>query len=110
MFYVYMLRCRDDSIYVGQTDDLDARLAAHWAGTYDGYTARRRPFRLIFTDSFPTRQEAFAAERQLKGWSKSKKLAMARGDWTAVQRLSLRHNPQPERGVHGFADPSRPSG
>ncbi|MEK7247301.1 MAG: GIY-YIG nuclease family protein [Chloroflexota bacterium] len=92
------------------TDDLDGRLAAHWVGAYDGYTAKRRPFRLIYQDTFGTREEAFAAERQLKGWSKAKRLALARGDWTAVQRLSLRHSPQPGRGVDGSAAPSRTSG
>ena len=110
MFYVYMLRCRDDSIYIGHTDDLDIRLAAHWSGAYDGYTAKRRPFRLIYKDAFSTREEAFAAERQLKGWSKAKKLALARGDWTDIQRLSLRYTPQPEKRVDGSAAPSRASG
>jgi predicted GIY-YIG superfamily endonuclease len=110
MFYVYMLRCRDDSIYVGHTDDLEARLAAHWARTYCGYTTKRLPFRLIHKETFPTREEAFEAERQLKGWSRGKKLALARSDWAEVQTLSLRHTSQPEGYVSGSAGPSRTSG
>ena len=96
MFYVYILRCRDNSLYVGHTDDLDNRLAQHQSRKFCSYTAKRLPVHLIFHDSFPTREGAFAAERQIKGWSREKKLALARGDWVLVQRLSLRHTPQPE--------------
>ncbi len=42
----------------------------------------------------PTRQEAIEAERQIKGWSREKKLALAEGDWELLQRLSLRRQPQ----------------
>ena len=79
-FYVYMLQCSDGSLYVGHTDDLDARLSAHRSRRYAGYTARRLPIRLIFSEPFNTRDEAFAAERQIKGWSRAKKLALARGE------------------------------
>jgi predicted GIY-YIG superfamily endonuclease len=96
MFYVYMLRCRDNSLYIGHTDDLDRRLAEHRSRRFCGYTAKRLPVRLIWQDNFPTRDEAFAAERQIKGWSRGKKLALAQGDWELVQRLSLRRTPQPE--------------
>jgi predicted GIY-YIG superfamily endonuclease len=87
-FYVYMLECADGSIYTGHTDDLEARLAAHHQGTFKGYTSRRRPVRLIFQEQFRTRDEAFAAERQIKGWCRAKKLALARGDWAEVIRLA----------------------
>ncbi len=87
-FYVYMLECADGSIYTGHTDDLGARLAAHDAGTVRGYTLRRRPVRLIFHEQFGTRDEAFAAERRIKGWSRDKKLALVRRDWAEVERLA----------------------
>lgn len=87
-FYVYMLECADGSIYTGHTDALEPRLAAHQNGTFKGYTSSRRPIRLIFQQEFPIREEAFATERQIKGWSKSKTLALARGDWPEVQRLA----------------------
>ena len=69
-FYVYMLRCSDSSIYVGHTDGLDSRLTAHRNRTYCGYTATRLPVTLIFHEAFATRDEAFSAERQIKGWSR----------------------------------------
>src|SRR2546429_163201 len=93
-FAVYMLLCADGSIYVGHTEDLGARLAAHRSRHYSGYTAKRLPVRLIFAESFNTREEAFAAERQIKGWRRSKKLALATGDWLAVQELASIRSPE----------------
>ena len=87
-FYAYMLLCADGSYYVGHTDDLNARIAAHQAGSYPGYTQTRRPVRLEWHQDFPEREQAFAAERQIKGWSRAKKEALIRGDWDAIQLLS----------------------
>ncbi|TMG05795.1 MAG: GIY-YIG nuclease family protein [Chloroflexi bacterium] len=93
-FYAYMVTCADQSIYTGHADNLEARLAAHNDGRFRGFTFTRRPVRLIFQTSFPTRQEAIEAERQIKGWSRAKKLALAEGDWELLERLSLRRQPQ----------------
>lgn len=46
-FWVYMLRCADGSLYVGQTDALERRVASHVAGEISGYTAERLPVRLV---------------------------------------------------------------
>ena len=48
----------------------------------------RLPVELVFTQEFPTRQEALVSERQIKGWSRKKKEAMMRGDWNEVSRLA----------------------
>jgi len=56
----------------------------------------RRPVRLIFHQAVGTRAEALAAERQIKGWSRAKKLALAEQDWELVKHLSLRRTPQRE--------------
>ena len=88
MFATYILHCSDGSYYVGHTDDLERRMAQHDAGEIDGYTKNRRPVRLAFAQEFVTREEALAAERQIKGWSRAKKEAMMRGDWTEVSRLA----------------------
>jgi predicted GIY-YIG superfamily endonuclease len=87
-FYTYILRCSDGSYYVGHTDDIDYRLAQHQQGTLGGYTARRRPVVLVWTDMFPSRDDAFAAERRLKGWSRAKKEALIAGDWALVSQLA----------------------
>ena len=96
-FCVYMVRCVDDSFYVGHTEDLEARLVAHQEGSYDGYTKSRRPLQLVFSESFATREEALQAERQIKGWSRAKKAALIRGDWPAISRLAQRYGPETAR-------------
>lgn len=91
-FWVYILRCSDDSYYTGHTDDLGKRIGEHQAGLCGGYTASRLPVELAFSQDFPTREEALSAEQQIKGWSRKKKEAMMRGDWAEVSRLARCHN------------------
>lgn len=88
-FWVYILRCSDNSYYTGHTDNLDHRIAQHNAGDIAGcYTASRLPVTLAFSQPCATRAEALSAERQIKGWSRKKKEAMMRGDWVEVSRLA----------------------
>ena len=87
-FYAYLLRCADGHYYAGHTDDLDTRIAQHQAGAIPGYTHDKRPVTLVWSDRFPDRDSAFAAERQIKGWSRAKREALIRGDWEAVQMLA----------------------
>jgi putative endonuclease len=94
MFWVYILRCADASYYVGHTDHLERRLQQHQDGSCGCYVADRRPFEVLWTQSFITRDEALAAERQIKGWSRKKKEAMIRGDWAEVSRLARNKSSQ----------------
>ena len=87
---VYMLRCSDGSYYVGHTNDLEHRLAAHERGAIEGYTLSRRPVELVFSDQFSTRLEAFHRERQIRGWSRARKEALIKGDWDGLVGLSNR--------------------
>ena len=87
-FYTYILRCNDGSYYTGHTDDLEVRLAQHKTGALGGYTAKRLPVELVWSDTFPTRDEAFAAERQIQGWSRAKKEALLADDRALVSRLA----------------------
>jgi putative endonuclease len=87
-FWAYMLHCADRSFYVGHTDNLDDRIGAHQSGLIPGYTSTRLPVTLVWSEEFPARYEALQAERQIKGWSRTKKLALIRGDWTAISALA----------------------
>ena len=88
-FWIYVLKCTDGSNYTGHTDNLETRIGQHEAGTIAGcYTHARRPVTLMFSQEFVTREEALAAERQIKGWSRAKKEAMIAGNWNEVSRLS----------------------
>ena len=85
-FWVYILECVDGSYYVGHSDNLEDRLLQHRSGALGGYTKSRRLLRFVYSQEFPTRDEAFAAERQLKGWTRKKKEALIRGDWVELRR------------------------
>lgn len=87
-FHTYILECADGSFYVGHTDDLDARLGQHQAGSLGGYTATRRPVVLRWSAQFPDRDDAFRLERQLKGWSRIKKLALIAGEFDRLPALA----------------------
>ncbi len=84
-FWAYMLHCSDGSYYLGHTDNLETRLAQHQSGQIAGYTQNRRPLLLAWSQDFPSRDEALAAERQIKGWSRAKKQALIKGDWATVR-------------------------
>ncbi len=91
MFWAYLLRCADGSYHCGHSDDLERRLAEHASGAFGGYTASRLPVALVWCADFPTRHEALDTEQTIKGWSRAKKEALIRGDWTAMERLARRH-------------------
>lgn len=83
-FFVYILRCADGTYYTGHTDDLDRRMAEHHSGSCEGYTSLRRPVELVWSQEFPSRDEAIQRERQVKDWSRAKKEALIQGDWDKV--------------------------
>jgi len=76
---VYMLRCRDGSLYTGITNDLPKRLVRHGAGTASAYTRSRRPVRLVFPERQPDRSEALRREAALRRLSRVQKLALVKG-------------------------------
>jgi putative endonuclease len=87
--YVYILRCADESYYVGCTRGaLEQRVAQHNTGTFGGYTFRRRPVTLLFHQEFDRITDAIAVERQLKGWSRAKKEALVAGDLDRLHELA----------------------
>ena len=84
MHYVYLLRCVDDSLYCGETPDLQTRERDHNEGRGGSYTSKRRPVRIIYAEEFPSRPEALKRERQIKGWTRDKKEALARWELAAL--------------------------
>ncbi|MDK4724992.1 GIY-YIG nuclease family protein [Rhizobium phaseoli] len=88
---VYILRCSDGSYYTGLTkQEIEARVWEHNAGIYDGYTAKRLPVELVFTETYDRIIDAIARERQIKGWSRRKKEALIALDYEALPELSKR--------------------
>ena len=89
--WLYILRCADGSYYVGTTrTTLEYRLAEHNSGHHGGYTAKRLPVTLVYSQWFDRVTDAITAERQVKGWSRAKKEALIRGDFDALRILAKR--------------------
>ena len=92
--FVYILRCSDDSYYVGSTrDTLENRVAQHNFSLFGSYTSRRGPVKIVYSQEFDRITDAIAAERQLKGWSRAKKEALMAGDYDLLQVLAKRRHP-----------------
>ncbi len=87
MAYVYMLRCADGSLYVGETDDLESRLVKHNDGRASKFTAARRPVALVYSERHADRGSALERERQLKRWTRRKKEALIAGDRMGLKLL-----------------------
>ena len=87
-FIAYLLRCSDNALFVGHTDNLELALAQHGEGSRDEYTAKRLPVELAWSAPFADRDSAFAAERRLKGWSRAKREALIAGDTGLAQQLA----------------------
>ena len=66
MNYTYLLECADGTLYCGWTSDLGRRVRAHNEGKGSKYTRSRRPVRLVYAETFETREEAMRREWQIK--------------------------------------------
>jgi len=76
MNYVYILRCKDDTLYTGWTNDLDKRTTAHSQGKGAKYTKARLPVFLVYSEAHATKQEAMRREYVVKQLSRQQKLEL----------------------------------
>ena len=76
MNYTYILKCADDTLYCGWTNDLEKRLKAHNEGKGAKYTRSRLPVTLVYYEEFETAQEAQKREYQIKNLSRKEKLKL----------------------------------
>ena len=84
MYYVYILTNKTDSVmYIGVTNDLQRRIGEHKAELIDGFTKRYHVHKLVYFEEYSDVTEAIAREKQIKGWSRSKKnqLVMSKNPW-----------------------------
>lgn len=77
MNYTYLVRCSDDSLYAGWTNDIEKRLKAHNDGTGAKYTKSRRPVTLAYFERFETKSEAMKREVALKKMTHQQKEKLA---------------------------------
>lgn len=76
MYYVYILKCKDGTLYTGFTNDLEKRLETHNAGKGAKYTRGRLPVVLKHSETFATKSEALKREAEIKNFSRNKKLSL----------------------------------
>ena len=82
-FWVYIMASVSGTLYLGMTDDLASRVRQHKAGKIKGFSKKYRCTRLVYFESFDYVQVAIGREKQLKGWRRSKKIAL-------IQKLNPR--------------------
>jgi len=93
---IYILQCADGSYYTGITRrSVEERVSEHTQGLIPGYTFTRRPVKLAFAEHYERIDEAAAAERRIKGWSRAKKEAYMRGDFPRLV-ASAKRGPKPK--------------
>ena len=85
---MYILECSDRSLYVGSTRNLEYRLAQHQAGEGSLYTRTRLPVKLLYFEEFDRVDAAYFREKQVQGWSRSKRLALVHGQLEKLPPLS----------------------
>ena len=74
--FVYMLRCKDGSLYTGWTSDLEHRLAMHNSGRGAKYTRGRGPLELVYSEELPDKEAALRRECAIKKLRREQKLAL----------------------------------
>ena len=86
--YVYILECSNGLFYTGSTKDLDKRLAEHQAGRGANFTKKHLPVTLVYFEEYSHISNAFEREKQIQGWSRSKKQALINGTPELLPELS----------------------
>jgi putative endonuclease len=92
-YFVYILKCSDNSYYTGVTNNLERRLYEHEHSTDpDSYTFNKRPLTLVFYEAFQDINQAIAFEKKVKGWTRKKKEALIERNWDKLKELAICRN------------------
>ncbi len=89
IYYVYILKCSDNTYYTGITSNLTKRIVEHNSGKHkDSYTFKRRPINLEFYAEFTDVNLATQSEKQIKKWSRAKKEALIKNEFEKLPNLA----------------------
>ncbi|OGN05108.1 MAG: endonuclease [Candidatus Yanofskybacteria bacterium RIFCSPHIGHO2_01_FULL_44_17] len=78
MYYVYLIECRDKTLYTGITTDIERRFREHSSGKGGAYTRSKKVERVLYTEQFDTRSQAQKREVEIKSWRREKKLNLTK--------------------------------
>lgn len=84
---VYILRCRNNTLYTGITDNIERRLKEHNTKKGGRYTSTFGPVELMWQEHHPDRSSAMKREYQIKRWTRRKKEALIEGDYCLLKQL-----------------------
>lgn len=79
MNYIYIVECSDKTLYTGWTNDLEKRIRTHNEGKGARYTRSRLPVRLVYQESYDSKQAAMQREYQIKQMTRQEKMKLIRG-------------------------------
>ena len=89
IYFIYIIKCSDDLLYTGFTNNLERRFKEHQQGLNKNcFTYKRRPLQLIFYQEFNDVNQAIYFEKKIKKWSAKKKLALTKGNIDLLKILS----------------------
>ena len=88
-YYVYIVKCSDNSYYTGITNSIERRMYEHNSGLNNvSYTFKRKPVELVWFETFLNSNEAILIEKKIKGWSRRKKEALITENWDKLIEYS----------------------
>lgn len=89
-YFVYIVKCNDNSYYTGVTNNVERRVFEHNTSLDDStYTFNKRPVSLVFYEAFKDVNQSIAFEKQVKGWTRKKKEALIENNWDKIKELAL---------------------
>lgn len=88
-YCVYILRFSNNSLYIGQTNNLSQRLKDHESKTSRSakFSKENGEFKLVYSENYPTLLETMRREKQLNGWTRAKKEALIKSDLEKLKKL-----------------------
>src|ERR1700688_5068555 len=75
-YFAYIVASRTGTLYIGMTNSLDRRVLQHKSGEIEGFASKYHCDRLVYYESFDDVHKAIGREKQLKGWSRAKKITL----------------------------------
>ena len=88
MAWMYILKCSDDSYYVGSTKDLEYRLFEHQSGKGAKYTSSRLTVELVYSEEYERVFDAYIREKQVQGWNRAKREALINNKQESLPKLA----------------------
>ncbi len=88
MYYVYILKCKDRTLYTGITTNLQRRFKEHKSGKGACYTKWKKVIKIVYSEEQPDRSSAMKREAEIKRWTRQKKLTLVKSWRPSVNERS----------------------